>query len=101
MENQNCSLINHKENKANSFCQDCKIYMCKKCESHHTELFLNHHTIKIDKDKKISENFIDICPEKNHPYELNFFCKTHNKLCCAMCITKIKGKEFLFHYIQL
>ena len=24
--------------------------------------------------------------------KLNYFCKTHNKLCCAACIAKIKGK---------
>ena len=35
----------------------------------------------------------DYVKKKNHPYELKYFCKTHNKLCCAECITKIKGKE--------
>ena len=23
--------------------------------------------------------------------ELEYFCENHNKLCCAVCITKIKG----------
>ena len=23
---------------------------------------------------------------------MKYFCKTHNKLCCAECITKFKGK---------
>ena len=32
--------------------------------------------------------FIDICKEKNHPLKLEFYCKNHNQLCCAACITK-------------
>jgi len=28
---------------------------------------------------------------------LIFFCKTHNKLCCGFCITKVKGKDFGQH----
>ena len=26
-------------------------------------------------------------------FKLNYFCKTHNKLCCAPFIVKIRGKE--------
>ena len=88
-----CSLISHKENEAISFCYECKINMCNKCEKHHSELFINHHQYKLEKDKDINEIFTGICKEKNHPHELKYFCKTHNKLCCAECITKFKGKE--------
>ena len=28
-----------------------------------------------------------------HKNELEFFCKNHNQMCCAECITKIKGNE--------
>ena len=49
--------------------------------------------IKIDKGKDISEIFTGLCKENNHLYELKYFCKTHNILCCAECITKIKGKD--------
>ena len=99
MENnsQKCSALNHKENEAFSFCQECKIYMCNKCENHHSELFQNHHQFKIDKNKNMSEIFTGLCKEKNHPYELRYFCKNHNKLCCAECITKIKGKDYGQH----
>ena len=41
----------------------------------------------------MNEIFTGICKEKNHPYELKYFCKTHNKLCCAECIIKIKVKS--------
>ena len=37
--------------------------------------------------------FSDICTEKNHFKNLKYFCKNHNKLCCAACITKIKDEE--------
>ena len=31
------------------------------------------------------------CLEKNHQEKLEYFCRTHNKLCCRACVTKIKG----------
>jgi hypothetical protein len=33
----------------------------------------------------------EICYEQNHGNRLEYFCKTHNKLCCIACVTKIKG----------
>ena len=88
-----CSLIDHKENEAISFCQECKIYMCKKCEKLHSELFKYHHAYEINKEKNEIEVFIGLCQELNHFNELDYFCKTHNKLCCAKCITRIKTEE--------
>ena len=67
-----CSLENHSENRAVLYCYDCKIYMCNKCENHHSELFKNHHQIKLDKFKNINEIFTGICKEKNHPYDLKY-----------------------------
>ena len=94
MENNNvkCSSINHKENDAILFCQDCKIYMCKKCESFHCELFQKHTQFNLKSNKEEKQLFTGLCMENNHFIELKFFCKTHNKLCCAECITKIKGE---------
>ena len=86
-----CSSKSHKENDAVMFCQDCKIYMCNKCEKFHSEVFENHHVCKPDKEN-ISEIFTGKCMEKNHT-ELKYFCKTHNMLCCANCITIIKDDE--------
>ena len=92
MENQKkkCSLIEHNENDAICYCQECKIYMCNKCENLHSTLFKNHHSYKLDKD--ILEIFTGFCTEENHNNELKYFCKTHNKLCCGCCIAKIKGE---------
>ena len=93
MENENikCSYIEHKETNANSFCQECKLYLCNKCEKQHSGWFNNHHQFSLDKD--IKDIFTGYCKEKNHLAELKYFCKTHNKLCCGECITKIKDNE--------
>ena len=88
-----CSLSSHKEIDAISFCHECKIFMCNKCEKFHSEVLENHHQYKIDKEKDIDDIFTGLCKDINHQCELKYFCKTHNILCCAECITKIKGKD--------
>ena len=93
MENKNkkCSSEKHKDSIAIYFCKECNIYMCNKCENFHSELFQNHHQYNLSND--ISQIFIEFCNEKNHLEKLKYFCKTHNKLCCSSCITKIKDNE--------
>ena len=88
-----CSMEEHKEINAISFCQSCKIYMCNKCEKFHSELFKNSHHIENIKDKNMSIIFTGLCKETNHSGALIYFCKNHNKLCCAFCITKIKDDK--------
>ena len=85
-----CFSKNHKETSANSYCQICKVYLCNKCENFHSELHKDHILTSIDKD--INEIFTGFCQEKEHFNKLQYFCKNHNQLCCAACITKIKGK---------
>ena len=64
--------------------------MCNKCEKFHISFFPNHNSITLDKD--ISKIFTGYCTVENHKIELEYFCKTHNVLCCAQCISKIKSK---------
>ena len=92
MENKKkkCSFKEHKDIDAIYYCQECKIFMCNKCINHHQGLFENHNINNLDKDD--NEIFIDICKEINHPIKLQYFCKNHNKLCCAACISKLEGK---------
>ncbi len=45
----------------------------------------------------MNEAFTGFCKQKNHSTSLIFFCKNHNILCCAECITKIKGKDYGQH----
>jgi len=85
-----CSSIKHSEINALYYCQECNVYMCNKCSNFHSELLSNHHIYELGKDKK--EIFTGLCKEKEHKIELKFYCKTHNVLCCAACITKIKGE---------
>ena len=94
--NVKCSYEEHKEIKAVSFCQKCGIYMCNKCEHNfHSKFLKNHISIKLDKDNQNS--FTNYGNLKNHFDKLKFFCKNHNKLCCAICLCKIKGVEYGQH----
>ena len=87
---QKCSLKEHSEFEANSYCQKCEIYMCNKCEKVHKGLVPNHHSVILDKD--ISNIYTGFCKVEKHQAELDYFCKSHNVLCCAKCISKIKSK---------
>ena len=89
--NRKCSLKQHSEVDAISHCQQCKIYMCNKCEKAHSELCQNH--IPYSLYKEINNIFTGICKIENHSVDLEYFCKNHNQLCCAACITKIKGNN--------
>ena len=92
MENtsQKCSSEEHKEIDAIYFCQECKIYLCNKCEKFHSMLFKKHNLSSLNKG--IKEIFSGLCLIANHKNKLEYFCKNHNELCCTNCITKIKSK---------
>ena len=64
--------------------------MCNKCEKMHSSLFPMHQTFNIKDD--IKNIVTGICKENNHKNELEYFCKTHNILCCVQCIASIKEK---------
>lgn len=87
---QKCSSKEHENNDAVFFCQECKIYICNKCEKYHSILFQNHHLLNLNKE--INNIFTGFCKEQNHFNKLDYYCKTHNILCCAACISKIKSK---------
>ena len=86
-----CSFKDHKEIDAVSYCQECKLFMCDDCTEYHKGLFENHNLLNMDQN--IKEIFNGYCEIKNHFQKLEYFCKTHNQLCCAACIAKIKSKE--------
>ena len=83
-----CSLEEHKEIDAIIYCPECRIFLCNKCENHHSSLFKNHQPYQLNKDEDI---FTGYCQEKNHPNKLLYFCKDHNQLCCANCLCKINN----------
>ena len=84
-----CSSEEHKDINAISFCPECRIYLCNKCENLHLKLHKNHQAYKLNKEEEI---FTGYCQDKNHPNKLEYFCKNHNQLCCAACIAKINEK---------
>ena len=92
---KNCSFQEHQAIKAITYCFICKIYMCNKCEIFHSKMFQTHKSINIDKINK--DFFTGYCKEENHPYELEYFCKTHKQLCCAKCVIKIGNKKDAIH----
>ena len=85
-----CSMINHTGQKSMKYCDKCKIFMCHQCLVHHKALFHNHNLIDLTQDNK--NLFIEICQENNHLNKFEFFCRTHNKLCCLSCTEK-NGKH--------
>ena len=85
-----CSFKEHKETKAIFYCIQCKVYMCNKCENFHSKLCENHQIFNIEKDIDV---FLGICKEENHQIKLEYFCKSHNQLCCGACIAKIKKNQ--------
>ena len=88
--NKKCSYKKHSDTNAVSYCLECDILMCNKCTNHRNELFECHN--KYNQKENNNEIFTGICKEKNHRIKLDFFCQTHNQLCCAACLSKIKEK---------
>ena len=86
-----CSSKEHQEINAISYCCNCDVYMCNKCENFHSNLLKNHKVFNID--YYLKKNFTGFCNEDNHKNEYEYFCKTHNTLCCVACIAKIKNKN--------
>ena len=86
-----CSSNDHNNIEAIKFCQICNIYLCNKCQNFHSIIFKNHTTQNISDENK--EIFTGLCPDKNHINILEYYCKTHNKLCCVACISKIKDEK--------
>ena len=81
--NKKCSLKDHEDSDAINYCQKCKIFMCNKCDKVHEQLFKESHK------NSLIKGYTGICEEKNHLMKLDYFCKTHNQLCCSSCLCKI------------
>ena len=89
-EQKKCSNKKHSDINAVSYCYECKLYLCNKCTNYHIEYLDTHHNYNLEKNNQ--EIFTGLCNELKHGNELEFYCRTHNKLCCAACLSKIKGK---------
>ena len=85
-----CYTKSHANKRAIKYCLNCKKYLCEICTASHIKCDRKHELYSIDKDLNIS--FTGACTEKNHPNKLDYYCSTHNNLCCAACLCKIKEK---------
>ena len=72
-----------------------KLFLCNKCLNFHSEIHENHILYNLDKD--INGIFTDICKYENHLNKLDFYCKSHNQLCCVTCICKINKEGYSQH----
>ena len=75
-EDKKCSNIKHSEITAISYCSECNLYLCYKCINIHSEFFINHEILNLNKDS--NEIISDKCNEMNHKLSLQYFCKSHN-----------------------
>jgi len=93
MENQikKCSSKAHQNIDSTSYCPECKVYMCNKCENFHSQLLQFHHPYNLN-NNIYEEMFTGLCKEEKHNEQLEFFCKDHNILCCGLCLCKLKKK---------
>ena len=75
MENHDkrCSSLDHKEINAVSYCCNCKVFMCNKCQNFHSNLLNNHKVFNIE--YYLKESFTGFCQEENHFNELEYFVK--------------------------
>ena len=87
--NKNCSFKDHQDIEAKGYCLQCQVYLCKECLDYHKGLFDNHQINSLD--TLTGQIFTGFCQEKNHNIKLEYYCKTHNQLCCGLCICKMKG----------
>ena len=98
MENQKkCSNKKHSELNAVNYCNICNIYLCNKCSNNHLE-YLESHPLYNLAENNNQEIFTGSCQELNHKESLMFYCKNHNKLCCAACLSKMKVNGYGQHF---
>ena len=90
MNQKKCSIKKHSEVPAVIYCNECKLFLCNKCCNYHSEIHENHHLYNLEKD--LNEIFTGFCDKNNHNNKLQYYCKTHNELCCSECICMIKGE---------
>ncbi|CAG2186794.1 unnamed protein product [Mytilus edulis] len=79
----------HLNKSAEDYCPQCEELLCRECRDHHkaSKLLKSHQTITVDKYNKLPSFIKQIshnCEE--HDYFLEFYCKSHDALCCKLCL---------------
>ena len=91
IQNKKCSFAKHSEKDAKITCVNCNMNLCKECEIFHSNFCKEHLTYNIEKEQK--DIFNIFCQGPEHKIKYEYFCRSHNILCCARCITKIKNEK--------
>ena len=84
-----CYYNEHSEQTATNYCFKCNKFLCETCSTSHFDANPKHNLFSVEKDLNL--NFTGFCKE-GHPNKLDYYCSTHNNLCCAACLCKINDK---------
>ena len=84
-----CYYNEHSEQTATNYCFKCNKFLCETCSTSHFDANPKHNLFSVEKDLNL--NFTGFCTE-GHPNKLDYYCSTHNNLCCAACLCKINDK---------
>lgn len=78
---------------AAGYCDTCQEYLCKACVFHHSNARITRNHILLDKSRMPNHpadqhrtSCTDVCQQHMDRF-LEFFCKTHDKLGCYVCVS--------------
>ena len=84
----------HQNAEVVTYYPECKKFCCTECDKLMRELFPEYHPLPIEEASELTLTFEDRCKEIGHSdCPLNYFCKTHNELCCSECAYSGTGKH--------
>ncbi|VDI69710.1 Hypothetical predicted protein [Mytilus galloprovincialis] len=97
----------HISKAAEEYCPVCEEAFCSDCKDHHKLLRAtkNHQVISIAEYNKLPPFIREIKQDCDvHGDRFDFFCPTHNELCCKRCITtthsECKGSKVIEDFVE-
>ncbi|KAK3603421.1 hypothetical protein CHS0354_009404 [Potamilus streckersoni] len=78
---------------AKTFCKDCGELLCEECKKYHKmfKAFKSHSLVEADDAMKKPEKSLQYLHQQNCAQHIDvkveYFCKNHEVLCCAKCVT--------------
>ncbi|VDI11716.1 Hypothetical predicted protein [Mytilus galloprovincialis] len=109
MKMQYAPMSRHISKAAEEYCPVCEEALCSDSDCKgHTKLSKaskNHQAISIDEYNKLPPFIREIIQECDvHGDRFEFFCPTHNELCCKRCITttlsECKGSKVIEDFVE-
>ncbi|CAC5393488.1 unnamed protein product [Mytilus coruscus] len=89
---QRCILC---DKQATKWCPECANFLCKNYSRHHSysSSTMRHELVNIENYLELPKSVLsmkDVCIQHNNTYEL--YCKIHQDLCCASCVSDTHKK---------